>query len=214
MIKKIVYTVFIVLILQSGYSQNDIEVQGTLIVSEMAKVNSADSVVVRLSSGALGIRDVSSVRSGNFYLGQDTLEGIVYFLFIDQDKQQHGLIVSHTEYSGSWQSTTSETEAVSFWDGKTNTDQITDSPIKDYLNNNFESVWYIPSIDELKLLSKNSYIVRKSLSLNGHSPFSSNFYWSSTERSLNEAFDMSLEFDKIYSTTKASSSGVRPIRKF
>src|SRR5690606_4932793 len=66
--------------------------------------------------------------SNDFYLGQDTLGGIVFYIYIGSDGNQHGLIVNKNESLAQWQSSTTTTNATRSWDGAYNTGLMTNSP--------------------------------------------------------------------------------------
>ncbi|MFC2087774.1 hypothetical protein ACFLSA_06410 [Bacteroidota bacterium] len=107
-------------------------------------------------------------RSNDFYLGQDTLGGIVFCIYTGSDGKQHGLIVSKTETKARWQSARSTTGANSYLDGVYNTRQMTNSPVKNWVRSNFSDDWYIPSINELNILWKNRVYVNKALKDGGY----------------------------------------------
>jgi hypothetical protein len=128
---------------------------------------------------------ISGDSSNNFYLGQDTLGGIVYYIYIGSDGKQHGLIVNKKDSNGIWQSTYSITTGNRNWDGLYNTGLMTGSPIATYvkaLTDGGFTDWYLPSLDELILLFNNRFHVDKGLFDTG-SPLLSmtQYYWSSTE---------------------------------
>ncbi len=122
-----------------------------------------------------------------FYLGQDTLGGIVYYIYKDAAGTQHGLIVSKHESAEYWQytSTLSETNATSSWDGAHNTGLMTGSPAADYVNGLTDggfTDWYLPSVDELSILWYNRFLVNKILHAGNYTLLSpAKVYWSSTE---------------------------------
>jgi hypothetical protein len=108
---------------------------------------------------------ISSISNGgtdNFYLGQDTLGGIVFYIYIGQDKKQHGLIVAKTEISAIWDSVFVVRNANSSWDGAGNTSKMTHSHAKEYLKG-LGPEWYIPAIDELRFLFENRFHVNKTM---------------------------------------------------
>lgn len=68
--------------------------------------------------------------------------------------------------------------------------------------------WYLPSAYELQLLNKN-------LHLNNLSTFAPEFYWSSTEHTVSEAWLMQFATGELISSNKSSTTGrVRAISKF
>ncbi len=68
--------------------------------------------------------------------------------------------------------------------------------------------WYLPARDELELLYKNLHKA-------GLGNFTGVFYWSSTQKTVREAFGMDFKFGPPgYSTDKADERRVRPVRAF
>jgi hypothetical protein len=168
--------------------------------------------------------------SNDFYLGQDTLGGIVFYVYNGNDGQQKGLIVSKTETTGQWQSSFSFLGATSMWDGYSNTLLMTNSPIKTWVTTNFSSEWYIPSINELQILSQNIFHVNKAISAGGLTPLpfgqqvTTDYYWSSTEKideiqysgDENNAYNFGIpqNYNYILGLEKGSVLKVRAIRQF
>ncbi len=167
---------------------------------------------------------LSVINSGsnNFYLGQDTLGGIVFYVYLGSDGNQHGLIVSKIETSAEWQSTPSTTGATSMWDGSNNTNLMTTSPVKDWITSNFSTDWYLPSINELSILYHNQYLVNRTISVGGWTPFpfgqtaNTDYYWSSTEVDNINAYHFGFpqELNYILGESKTSLRKVRAIRQF
>lgn len=155
------------------------------------------------------------IPSFDFYLGQDTLGGIVYYLYRGEDGQQHGLIVSTTESPiMEWQSTTSVTNATRSWDGVYNMSLLTNSPIKNWVTTNFSSNWYIPSVDELSILWHNRFHVNKTLSSLGLPLLTYSNYWSCTETSSTNAYSFSFSSGSVNGSSKFGTYAVRAIRTF
>ncbi|MDD2636353.1 MAG: hypothetical protein PHW82_12755 [Bacteroidales bacterium] len=133
----------------------------------------------------------------DFYLGQDTLGGIVFYISLDQNGIQHGLIVSKTETTLTWQNTIVFVDATRTEDGSYNTEQMADSPAKDWVTGLGDG-WYLPSIDELSILWHSRGVVNKTAREIGSTLLSSTeVYWSSTER--NAARALAFIFDYGYS---------------
>jgi hypothetical protein len=120
-----------------------------------------------------------------FYLGQDTLGGIVYYIYKDATGTQHGLIVNKTESTAQWQSSVTITNATRSWDGVYNTGLMTGSPAATYVNGLTDggfNDWYLPSIDELSILWQNRFHANKALNDGSFTLLPNNtVYWSSTE---------------------------------
>jgi hypothetical protein len=127
---------------------------------------------------------ITANASKQFYLGQDTLGGIVFYLFTGANNRQHGLIVSKIETVAAWQSVISKTNGDRPDDGVYNTQLMTNSPAKDWIKSNLGADWYLPSLDELMILFYNRYHVNKTLRNTGNQVLTYTAYWSSTEFSM------------------------------
>lgn len=157
----------------------------------------------------------STVEINDFYLGQDTLGGIVYYIYLDQNGEQHGLIVSKTETTAQYQSIQSLTNAVSSWNGVYNMNLMTNSPAKSWITTNFSTDWYLPSIDELSILWHNRFHVNKSLNNIGATLLSNSaFYWSSTENEELGAYFFQFVNGNSSHFDKLDIHNVRAIRAF
>jgi hypothetical protein len=117
-----------------------------------------------------------------YYLGQDTLGGIVFYIYTDQKGKEHGFIVSKTESIATWQNGESLTNANRSWDGVYNTELMTNSLAIDWITTNFTDEWYFPSVDEISLLWHNRFHVNKALHHANATLLALNAdYWVSTE---------------------------------
>ncbi len=160
--------------------------------------------------------------SNNFYLGLDTLGGIVYYIYIGSDGQQHGLIVSKTETNTKWQNTAALVNADRTEDGVYNTNLMTDSPAKDWITTHFSSEWYLPSIDELNILWNNRFHVNKAMRKDGYTLLrldagyigSQAGYFSSTEDSAPYVYIFFFRDGSISPSSKIYPQNVRAIRAF
>jgi hypothetical protein len=151
-----------------------------------------------------------------YYLGQELDGGIIFCLYRGNDGQQHGLIVNFYQASSTmaWQSSITLTNAISTWDGVSNTILLVNSSIKTYITN-LGAGWYLPSIDELKILWNNRFYVNRALTGTSYTLLSSdNSYWSSTEASLNNALQLNFRVGQIYMDGKPNTYLVRAIRAF
>ena len=171
---------------------------------------------------ALHAKTAESVTGGSsndFYLGQDTLGGIVFHVYIGSDGNQHGLIVSKNESTAQWQSSGTTTNATRSWDGVYNTGLMTSSPAATYVNGFTDggfTDWYLPSIDELSILWHNRFHVNNALNA-GSFTLLSNIanYWSSTEGNASEAFLFSFNYGSSSTgTPKTNTYSVRAVRAF
>jgi len=165
----------------------------------------------------------SSSASGERYLGEEYLGGIIYYLYLDANGVQRGMIVSKTETTAQWQSTTSTTGANRTWDGAFNTSLMTNSPARTWINNNFNTgglnagagVWYLPSLDELRRIHDNRDFINKWLNNAGGTLFTTAYYWSSTEDNASSAWIFHfLGGSANYVLNKANDHSVRAVRAF
>lgn len=170
---------------------------------------------------ALHAKTAESIIGGtsdDFYLGQDTLGGIVYYVYQDATGQQHGLIVNKTESSAAWQTTSSVTGADRSWDGAFNTSVMVNSPAANYVNS-IGTGWYLPSVDEMNLLWNNRFTTNEALILGGFTPLpfeQPSVYWTSTER--DHLYAINFRFRLGYPTgpnsTKTVVYRVRAVKAF
>src|SRR5690554_1167064 len=170
---------------------------------------------------ALHAKTAESVTGGSsndFYLGQDTLGGIVFYIYIGSDGNQHGLIVNKNESTAQWQSSETITNATRSWDGVYNTGLMTSSPASTYVNGLTDggfTDWYLPSIDELSILWHNRFHANNALNAGGFTLLSNTvLYWSSTEDSATDA--LCFLFNRGYSSSYAKpyTYSVRAVRAF
>ena len=156
--------------------------------------------------------------SNDFYLGQDTLGGIVFYIYIGSDGNQHGLIVNKNESTAQWQSSGTTTNATRSWDGAYNTGLMTSSPAANYVNGLTDggfTDWYLPSIDELSILWHNRFHVNNALNAGGFTLLSNTAgYWSSTEVNATIAFIFGFGTGGPSNGNKASTYSVRAVRAF
>lgn len=170
---------------------------------------------------ALHAKTAESVTGGSsndFYLGQDTLGGIVFYIYIGSDGNQHGLIVNKNESTAQWQSSGTTTNATRSWDGAYNTGLMTSSPAANYVNGLTDggfTDWYLPSIDELSILWHNRFHVNNALNAGGFTLLSNTaFYWSSTEDDAAGAFYFYVGNGYTFSGNKTNTLSVRAVRAF
>ncbi|MBW8050354.1 MAG: DUF1566 domain-containing protein [Cytophagales bacterium] len=161
---------------------------------------------------------IAGGASSSFYLGQDTLGGIIYNLYIGSDGLQHGLIVNKTESTAVWQATGTTTNAIRSWDGVFNTDSMTSSAAATYVNGLTSggfTDWYLPSIDELSLLWHNRFYANKALNTGGFTLLSNTAnYWSSTEFNTTNAIHFGFFNGNATLNSKTSTLSVRAVRAF
>lgn len=149
-----------------------------------------------------------------FYLGQDTLGGIVYYIYKGSDQLQHGLIVNKTESTAVWQASGTTTNAIRSWDGTYNTALMTNSAAATYVNG-LGAGWYLPSIDELSLLWHNRFTTNKALNAGTFTLLSNTaHYWSSTEYYTTNAFLFLFANGYAFTNGKSNTGSVRAVRAF
>jgi hypothetical protein len=164
-------------------------------------------------TGATGAQGPSGY-SGPYYLGKDTLGGIVFYIYKGSDGLQHGLIVSKIESSQKWQTTGVLLGANRSWDGLFNYNLMSNSPAKTWVQTNFSSEWYIPSVDELLLLQKAKFHVNQTLLNSGNTILSFANYWSSTELSMSQSVRVGFLGGVPSQIGKTTMNIVRPIKSF
>ncbi|NCC88436.1 MAG: DUF1566 domain-containing protein [Clostridia bacterium] len=160
---------------------------------------------------------ISSAAS--HYLGEEYLDGIIFYLYTESDGQQHGLIVSKTEASKKWSDNTSNVVGANRTeDGVYNMGLMptNEGTARNWVESLGEG-WYLPSVDELGILWHNRYHVNKTARDKGYtllSNLTSGDYWSSTEHDDDEAFRF--EFMLGYSSylTKSQWRNVRAVKAF
>ena len=173
-----------------------------------------DSLAVYSAGNGIKISNNVISTSNRFYLGKDTLNGIIFYIYIGGDGQQHGLLVSKTETTAQWQSSTSVTNANRSWDGYFNTSLITSSPAVSWITA-LGTGWYMPSFDELNLLWNNRFHVNQSLNDASLSLLKTLYvYWSSTEYSSSQALGFYFRDGSGFNYTKTNTYYVRGIKAF
>lgn len=181
---------------------------------------------------ALNALNASTSNNGfNHYVGELYGGGVVFHVFRDAAGAEHGLILSLSDLSTSyqWSNVNSQqigTNAESVWNGPANTAAIISQSghttsaaalCDNYTSGGFTD-WYLPSIQELNMLWNNLYNVNRTLDTDGN-PSSTivapQYYWSSTEISATVA----LGFNEYVGTTAggdkdASPQYVRAVRAY
>ena len=211
-----------------GSSYTLISVSQLLSVPYALHAKTAESLV--------GVNSGTNSGSFNHYIGEEFGGGIIFHLWKDDKRVEHGLVVAKTDLSTSYEwSDITDIEigqaAQSNIDGLSNSNSIakqnghTKSAAKLCLDlvNGGESDWYLPSKQELYLLWNNYYTVSNSLNqISGSSQLSFKefkTYWTSSEydKSMAWSFDfekgVSVYFDNG-NTSKNSKNYVRAIRAF
>lgn len=173
-----------------------------------------DTQLDSASIANMGFITEKQIRRDSFYLGQDTLGGIVFYLYKDSYGNQHGLIVSKSESQAIWQAFGTSTGANRTEDGEFNTTLLVGSPARSAIQGLGQD-WYLPSIDELGILYYNRFLANKALRAGGY-PLLSNTanYWSSTEYSSDVAFNFRFFNGNANYSFKNASLLVRGVRAF
>jgi hypothetical protein len=175
---------------------------------------------------------ISATTSGGggftHYIGEEFGGGVIFHLFKDAQGVEHGLILDKTDLStGQVWSNIDQTligvTAQSIWDGLSNSNAIegqaghTSSASALCLNstNGGQSDWYLPSIQELRMLWNNYYTVARSLTqISGATQLQPDLYWSSTEGGNSSSWVLYLYDGSTYNLSKHNTYYVRPVRAF
>lgn len=168
------------------------------------------------ASVAKNIRASDTTRwSSKYYLGQQKDGGVIFYIYKGSDGLEHGLIVAKNESANlKWQNTAVLVNANRSWDGNYNTSLMTDSPVKTYITG-LGAGWYLPAIDELRILFNNRYIVNKAIgSIAGANYLSDIQYWSSTENQSTDALELYMFNSTSASAGKTGIMIARAIRTF
>ena len=168
-------------------------------------------------TGTIANPYVVSTNSGSgssHYLGEDYLGGYIFHLYNGSDGQQHGLIVSKTETTAKWQTTISTTYGNRTWDGAYNTNLMTNSPAKTWVQG-LGADWYLPSIDELSLIWHARFNMNTVLYNGGNTLLSTSaIYWSSTELDTGNALGFSFSSSSPLTNSKTTVYTVRGVKSF
>ena len=175
---------------------------------------------------------ISNLGGFTHYIGEEYGGGIIYYLWMEQDGE-HGLIVDTTDlsYSKSWSNiTNAQNGATSSYNGLGNSNTIvsqfghTDSAAKLCLDStkNGYTDWYLPSIEELRLIYGCVFHLNKKLEELGGDVFLVNWigtpnsfdYLSSTEYNNTNFMYHSFYDGSGGAINKAYTFRVRAIRKF
>ena len=170
-----------------------------------------------LMSVPYALFSANAVGVGGFthYLGEPYLGGIIYYLYKGSDSIEHGLIVALTESTPlAWSTLVTLVNANRTEDGAYNTAFMTGSPAATYIAG-LGAGWYLPSIDELRLLLNNRFIAQKGLRAGGSTLLSNSYpYWSSTESDASNAYLFSFTSGSASRQDKSATESVRGVRAF
>ena len=208
-----------------------------ITVTDTTNWNNKQNQLIAGSNITINGNTISSTSGGGgftHYIGEQFGSGVIFHLWKDALGVEHGLIVDKTDLSIGqvWSNINSiliGNSAQSRWDGISNSNAIlgqsghTSSASSLCLNstNGGQSDWYLPSLDELKLLWDDLFDVNKSLSTILGATVLSNYakYWSSTEMDPYYAWFLdfnvgNLAISNIYSSKSCSTNYVRAVRSF
>lgn len=177
------------------------------------KITAGTNVTITGAGTTISPYVINASGGGVRYLGEEYLNGIIFYLYIGSDGQQHGLVVSKTETNAQWQSTSSTTNATRSWDGAYNTALMTNSPAKTWVTG-LGADWYLPSIDELSILWHNRFHANKGLNDASATLLSNSVYWSSTEVNATNAFGFYFGYGGPDNLNKTGTDSVRAVRAF
>ena len=104
-------------------------------------------------------------------------------------------------------------EAVQDYDGETNTQHLRKIGLNPQIK--LKDGEYIPSLGELYIICLNQYAINEALKFVGGQPLAKDWYWSSTEFSATNAWNLNLYNGYAGNYTKASNKGrVRAVSAF
>ena len=151
-------------------------------------------------------------RPTPFYLGQDTLDGIVTYIYFDENDEQHGFVVSKRESSRSWQSSPTNV-TTNHINGEQNSSNMINSPSINWINNTLGNGWYLPSPNEIHKIFQNLLHVNPAM-VSTSSDIVEGEYWSSHQINNNSALGINLSTGEVAFGTKIYPKKVRAIKKF
>ena len=170
--------------------------------------------------------NIKEIPFQNYYIGQAIGGGVVFHVYRGADNLEHGLIVSIVDQSTLSQYSNITNQSIgasSTWDGQANTNLMkaqsgaTSGAWKfadDYSYGGFTD-WYLPSIDELNLLSTNRFNVNKTLStIVGSTQLENQLLWSSSQFDNDSSYCFEIYLDQSGVNDKFEGNHVRAIRQF
>ena len=175
-----------------------------------------------------GITQKESAK--DHYVGEFFGGGVIYYLYLDANGEQHGLIASLSDLGEYplWGFPDYEVpNCNSSWDGASNTRAFIAAGGKSYFaiglcatfeNESFKD-WYMPSIDEFNLLFNARFVVNKVLEEDGDPSTNGilqRYYWSSSQQTASHAwyFNAGAGFADDGSKNNLPKPHVRAIRSF
>lgn len=178
----------------------------------------------------LGCEDNNIAPAQEHYIGEKFDDGVIFHVFKDSSRVQHGLIVAFADLPNSdiWSNVSDTAVGITAQnriDGRSNSEAIVaqsnhkKSAAKACLELAFtnDNPWYLPSIEELRLLNKNIFDVNRVLqgdNLSTTTPIGNFYYWSSTEKTATNAWDYNPILDAFGVGSKSAASRIRAIKQF
>ena len=139
-------------------------------------------------------------------------EGIKGVIFWDDDIGNIK-IVSADETSATWDYYGTSTGATSNDDGVANTDKIASESSAAKWCRAKGAEWYLPALNELKVIYNNKSTLNATLSSIGGTQFGTSYYWSSTEYDRSHAYYLDFSSGSSDHHYKIDSGYVRAVRK-
>lgn len=155
---------------------------------------------------------------GELYPNDNNPIGVVFYTYANGT---HGKIVSLIHSNKKWDNSglfCTDTYAYNETDGSNNA-LPSDSPLRQWINSNFDASWYCPARGELLTLCNNITIVNNTLTNHGYDAHE-NFYWSSTQYDNNHAYVVCVTNYMGYANgwtgynSKNQTNGAIAIKKF
>ena len=225
-----------IIVTQSG--SGDITVtgltNGTSYTFTVTATNAIGTSVASVASNSVTPSTPYTIAIGDFYQG-----GVVFYIFQSEDTgyidgETHGLIAAVADQSSGipwmnrgWVTTGATGTAIGTGADNTTTiislqmadeDPITETYFaaglaRAYTGGGYTD-WFLPSKDELHKMFYVRETINTTAAANGGSDFSTNFYWSSTEHDIDEAWDERIINGSQSSYNKVTGEAVRAVRAF
>lgn len=193
----------------------------TDIYSGEAFLNTVDQRIF-VRTGA----NIKELQFQNYWVGQSYGGGVIFHTYRDANNVEHGLICSIVDQSNSSTYSNIDNQSIgasTTWDGQTNTNLMAAQTsassgawkfANDYSYGGFTD-WYLPSIDELHILSNNRFNVNKTLStIVGSNQLLDLDYWSSSQFNNTNSYYFDFQFNNRNFDLKNEIFSVRAIRQF
>jgi hypothetical protein len=193
--------------------------EGAFVDGDKTKLDGIEALIASLEAriAALEPPTVGDFRNG----------GIVFW--VDPTDNTHGLVCAIQDQSGGIQwhngsNTTTGATATAIGTGSANTTAIIANQgvveidyaagLAGAYSSGGYTDWFLPSKDELDEMSQNMATINSTAAANGGSNFSTNFYWSSTERDSINAWQQFLGATQAHNYKSDTNKGVRAVRAY